>query len=478
MSQLAVVGLGPADLDRTPRHVRELLEDPDVTVIVRTMEHPAAQTLAASRQVLSCDRLYEQYESFEELYPAIASWVLEHAAERRTVFAVPGSPLVGERTVGLLREAAGDAGISITVSPAESFIDAICAQAGLDPLFDGLRVLDGRDLPAILWLDCPTIVGHVDVPVVLADVTARLLQVLPPDTKVGLSIDAGSEDGSLVWGPLSAVRPDQAGYRTSLLLPSVSAGLRGAVEVVRRLRVECPWDREQTHHSITHNLVEEAYELADALSALGPEAPQGDVEMGVYADVEEELGDVLFQVLFHATMAEEAAAASLDTIGETLRSKLVRRHPHVFGDVAADSADQVVANWDLIKAAEKVRDSKLDGVPAGMSPLERAHKLQERAARAGFDWPASGPVVEKLDEELEELAGASTQDERLHELGDVLFTVINLARHLDVDPALALRRSTARFEHRFRTMEQLSDLDGLSLGEMDALWERAKEQDA
>lgn len=477
MSRVVIVGLGPGDLDRTPGHVRALLEDESMVVILRTREHPAAESLAGLRQVTTCDDLYEAHESFETLYPAIAERVIESAATSPTVYAVPGSPLVGERSVRLLRKAAGQAGVPVELLPAESFVDAICAAADIDPLFDGLRVLDGRDLPHILWLDAPTIIGHVDLPIVLADVTARLQAILPPTTPIGLATDLGAVAGSFEWTTLEEISAERAGSRVSLVVPAIEAGLHGAVEVVRHLRNECPWDREQTHHSITHNLVEEAHELAEALSALPPEAPNGEADHGAYADVEEELGDVLLQVLFHATMGEQAGPITIDGIGEVLRSKLVRRHPHVFADVDVTSAAEVVANWDAIKAAEKQRESRLDGVAAGLPPLARAHKLQERAARAGFDWASVDPVRLKLDEELTELDESHSEDDRLHELGDVLFTVINLARHLDIDPALALRRTTARFEERFRKMERVRDLEGLGLEDLDALWEQVKGED-
>lgn len=474
VSRLTVVGLGPGDLERTPGHIRSLLDDEAVSVILRTAEHPAAATLSGRRPVQTCDDLYGRFESFDDLYPAIAERVLSEARERRTVYAVPGSPLVGERSVTLLRQAAETVGIEVDVLPAESFIDAVCVAARIDPLFDGLQVFDGRSMPHLLWFDSPTIIGHVDVPVVLADVIARLGGVLGHDSRIGLASDLGSENGTFEWTTLGELDTEQAGYRVSLVVPASERGLRGAIEVVRHLRKQCPWDREQTHHSITHNLVEEAHELAEALSALSLMAPDGEPDFGAYADVEEELGDVLFQVLFHATMGEEAGALTVDSLAEVLRSKLVRRHPHVFGDVDVDSADEVVANWDVIKAAEKQRSSRLDGVPHGMPPVARAHKIQERAARAGFDWASAEPVRRKLDEELGELAEAQTDADRLHELGDVLFTVVNLSRHLGVDPAVALRRTTARFEARFRAMEGEADLDGLSLEELDALWERVK----
>lgn len=477
VSRLTIVGLGPSGLDRTPARVVELLDAADV-VILRTVDHPAAASIAERREVVTCDDLYEA-STFDNVYTAVADRVARAAQRQAVVYAVPGSPLVGERTVPMIRERVEDAGIPVEVVPAESFVDAICAAAGIDALFDGLRVIDGRDLPGVLWLDAPTIIGHVDVPVVLSEVLSRLGEIIDHSAQVGLANDVGG-NGDIEWTTLGEIDADRAGYRVSLIVPPVDGGLRGAVSVVATLRRLCPWDREQTHHSITHNLIEEAHELADALSMLPDSAPHGlevgvgDVAGGAYADVEEELGDVLFQVLFHATMGAEAGLLSLDTVGEVLRQKLVRRHPHVFADVEATTPEEVVANWDVIKSAEKRRQSRLDGVPRSLPALARAHKLSERAARAGFDWPDVAGVRAKLDEELTELEAAATHEERVDELGDVAFTVVNLARRLEIDPALALRRAADRFEERFRRMEAVADLEGLSPAELDSLWEQVK----
>jgi MazG family protein len=212
-------------------------------------------------------------------------------------------------------------------------------------------------------------------------------------------------------------------------------------------------------------MIEETYELVEAI---GSESD---------GQIEDELGDVLLQVLFHSNIARQAGAFDIEDVAENLRQKLVRRHPHVFGDVEVEDADEVKTNWEQIKETERggARQSALDGVPVGMPGLERAAKIQRRAADVGFDWTQAAPVLDKLSEEVGELGDAIADGNRVpEELGDVLFTVVNLARHLNVDPELALRGAIDRFTSRFGAMEAMGPLEGLSLAELDERWERAK----
>jgi tetrapyrrole methylase family protein/MazG family protein len=244
------------------------------------------------------------------------------------------------------------------------------------------------------------------------------------------------------------------------------------------LREECPWDREQTHQSLVKYLVEETYELIDAVSRLGRETPEGDEpEWVAYAEVEDELGDVLLSVLFHAAIARQNGAFDIDDVAEVMRQKLVRRHPHVFGEVDVDTAADVKRNWDQIKDDERgaSRDSLMDGVPPGMPAMQRASKIQNRAAKAGFDWKRAAEVMPKVREELDELEAVLDDPvEAESELGDVLFSVVNLARHLGVDGEVALRGAIERFETRFRQMEEAGSLTDLSLDELNQRWEQAK----
>jgi ATP diphosphatase len=259
--------------------------------------------------------------------------------------------------------------------------------------------------------------------------------------------------------------------------------MRRLLAIMAKLRDRehgCPWDVEQTFATIAPYTIEEAYEVADA------------IEKEDWEGLKDELGDLLFQVVFHSQMASEEGRFGFDAVAEAISDKMVRRHPHVFGDqTGIDSADQQTVNWETQKAAERLaqaqadgrRPSALDGVTAGLPALTRAAKLQKRAARVGFDWPDAAHVIADIDEELGELKheidGGGDAERLEDELGDVLFTVVNLARHLGVDPEKALRGTNAKFERRFRYVEDRLAAEGTSaedasLEAMDALWNAAK----
>ncbi|MEQ9144735.1 MAG: nucleoside triphosphate pyrophosphohydrolase [Parvibaculaceae bacterium] len=261
--------------------------------------------------------------------------------------------------------------------------------------------------------------------------------------------------------------------------PDNLRSIESLLAIMARLRDPdggCPWDLEQTFRSIAPYTLEEAYEVADA------------IERNDLADLKEELGDLLLQVVFHARMAEEQNAFTFEDVVAAISEKMVRRHPHVFSDGTAKTAGQVSATWDEIKQTEK--DAKgdtsaglLDDVPAVLPSLTQAVKLQKRAAKVGFDWPSAKPVLEKIDEEFSELAAEVERGDRdamEEEFGDLLFVLANYARHLKIDPDAALRRANRKFRDRFGTMEKIAEtempgLDARSLEELEALWVRAKE---
>ena len=475
---LLIAGLGPAGLDRIDPPVRDRLLDPAVTLVARTLQHPAAAELAALRPVAACDDLYEAGEDFDAVYRAIADRVLAAADRGPVAYVVPGSALMGERAAGLIREGARAAGIEVEIAAGESFLDPALQRLGVDPLERGLQVLDGRALPAPLLLHLPTVIAQIDTPLVLFDVRDRLLRLLPDETPVTWLDAVGGADEQIVALTLADLAAEHAGLRASLYLDPIPPGWPGLVQTNTRLRRECPWDREQTHHTLASHLLEEAHETLAALEALPGEAPAGDPDVAAYLDAEEELGDLLLQVVFHSVLASEAGVFDSEQVAEGIRRKLVRRHPHVFGEVEAEIADQVRSNWEQIKQDEKGRESILDGVPAALPALARADALQHRAATVGFDWPDLEGVIAKVREELDEvLADRDDPVRAAAEVGDLLFAVVNLARHLGADPEQALRRASARFERRFRVVEEGGTLSGLSLEEMDRRWEAAKELD-
>ena len=248
------------------------------------------------------------------------------------------------------------------------------------------------------------------------------------------------------------------------------------VQIMARLRGEngCPWDREQTHASIKPYLLEETYEVLESIDENDP------------AKLEEELGDLALQIVFHAQMADEAGLFTIADVLRGINEKLRRRHPHIFGDVKADTAQEVLFNWEQIKKLEREkaqgRASLLDGVPRELPALLRAHRLQEKASRVGFDWNEARQVFQKVEEELAELRAAmeSEQPDRMEaELGDLLFSLVNLGRFIAVNPEDALRKTIARFIARFQYIEEELARRGtapgqVTLAEMDALWAEAK----
>lgn len=259
------------------------------------------------------------------------------------------------------------------------------------------------------------------------------------------------------------------------------ADIQKLVDLVARLRGEngCPWDREQTRETLKPMLIEEAYEVLDALDGASP------------AELKEELGDLLFQVVFHAQIAQEKGEFRLADIIDRLHEKMVRRHPHVFGGADLRTADDVLRNWEDIKAAERGTSSAsspdsgkslLDGIPSRLPALHQAYQMTAKASRVGFDWPDLGAILVKLKEEAAETLeahAAKDQSRLVDEAGDLLFVAVNVARFLGVDPETALRHSNRKFERRFRYLEakikgQGRELKEASLAEMDALWDEAK----
>jgi len=472
---IVVVGLGPAGLDRVGEAAKSILTDAGTRVLLRTLRHPAAADLAALRTVESADDIYESSDDYDLVYGGIVERVLAMAAGGRVAYAVPGSAVVGERAVAMLQTAAAEAGIPLQVFAGESFIDAAIEVMGIDPLARGMQVIDGRDLPEPLLLHLPTLIAQVDTGLVLMDVRERLGRLLPDDTPVVLLDSLGGAGEKVEELTIASLRPGHAGEHVTLFLDTFVPGWPGLVQINNRLREECPWDRKQTHRTLAKHLLEETYEVLDAIAAMPAEAPAGEIDHAGYADMEEELGDLLLQVVFHATLASEAQAFGVEEVAEAIRRKLVRRHPHVFGDVEAETVEHVLANWEILKQEEKQRDSLLDGVSRSIPALARSHELQSRAASAGFDWPELQGVIDKVHEEMGELlAERGDPDRAHHELGDLLFSVVNLARHLEIDAEQSLRAAADRFERRFRVVEDGGSLAGLTLEEMDRRWDAAK----
>jgi tetrapyrrole methylase family protein/MazG family protein len=474
---ITIVGLGPSGVEHLNDAARTAIDEA-TTVVFRTARHPAAEELASSRSVVTCDDLYDSLEEFDEVYSAITDRVLSATGDGSVVYAVPGSAVVGERAVHQIRSQGFADGMSVAIIPGLSFLDLAYVAVDLDPITDGLQVLDARELPDPLPLHVPTIITQVDSELRASDVSLALTRTIPPESEVVILDRLGDPDQIVERATASEIARYQAGPRTSVFVPATTSGLLGLIATNRVLRRECPWDRKQTHHTLLTHLIEEAYETADAIGQLPKDAPGGAADFGAYAEVEEELGDLLLQVIFHATLAAEAGAFDIDEVAESIRRKLVVRHPHVFGDVEVADADEVLSNWEQIKKKEKNRESLMDDIPPGMPGVARAMKVQKRARSVGFDWDQPEEVIAVLRGEIVELE--SSDDVSVpDELGDILFTAVNLSRHLGVDPEVALRATVEKFIARFRYMEddfaaRSTDISSASASELEQSWRSAK----
>jgi tetrapyrrole methylase family protein/MazG family protein len=477
---VTVVGLGPGDPDLLTRRALELFRARG-EVYLRTREHPALAGLPADTRIQSFDSLYEHAQDFEAVYSGIVERLIE-LAQRPTgvVYAVPGDPSVGEATVPALREAAAAAGLPFEIVPGISFLEPSLAALGLDAL-DGLQIADALDVAAWhhppLSPDRPALIGQVYSSPVASDLKLTLMNCYPDDHPVVFLHNAGTHDACLERMALHEIdRSRSIGLRSSLYVPASESqrSLETFQETIAHLRAPngCPWDREQTHQSLGPHLMEEAYEALQALDADDMPA------------LREELGDLLLQIVLQVQIASEEGDFLMGDVIDGINAKLLRRHPHVFGDVQVSGVEQVLQNWEALKHEERMEHGTgkglLDGVPLSLPALAQAAEVQRRVARVGFDWPGLAGVQAKVAEELNELLEAGTDERRAAEMGDVLFAVVNYARWLGIDPEAALRTAAQRFRQRFGEMESAArqsgrPLEGLSAGELDRLWEAAKD---
>lgn len=482
---ITILGLGPGSADLITVEARAWLEKIS-ELYVRTAQHPAVQGLSARMSVHSFDALYEEHASFDETYENIVQQVLRLGGRPQGVtYAVPGHPYVAEATSPEIVRRAKEKGIPVRVIEGLSFLEPVFTALALDP-FPFLTLMDALELGQRLQPQfppsSPLLVTQIYSRMIASEVKMALSSVYPDEVMVRLVHDAGTAQCRVQALPLYEIdRQNEIGLRTVLYVPALPAetSFEDFQEVIARLRAPdgCPWDREQTHLSLRRYLVEETYELLDALDQEDPEKTA------------EELGDLLLQVVLHAQIGTEEGEYSMNDVLAGINRKLVRRHPHVFGDVQVSGADGVLKNWEAIKAEERKGKSHthsgaglLNGLPSALPALNLAQEIQSRAARVGFDWDSIAPVYEKVVEEYHEVKEAAGGPRIEAEIGDLLFAAVNLARWLKVDAETALRSANTRFKKRFAHIEKRAAETGRTLGEMtlaemDRFWDEAKENE-
>ncbi len=488
MHHIDIVGLGPGSPGQITLETLKLLKDASPNFF-RTTIHPVMDfILQEAITYQSFDYYYEQENSFEAVYDQIVATLIEAAkTNEKLVYAVPGNPLFGEKTVEKLIVAAKAAGISYRIYPGVSFVDVTLNSLEADPI-NGLKIIDAFDLfknppdPRI-----GTLVTQVYDRHMASELKLQLMEIYDPEKRVVLLINSGipGAEKSMEVYLYELDRIDDINHLTSLFIPAeidVYQGFQGTVELMKTLRAKegCSWDRSQTHESLRSYLLEESYEVLEA------------IDNQDWDNLAEELGDVLFQIVFHAEIASEAGRFNINQVIAGINEKMIRRHPHVFIDKASFDPDQIETNWDAIKRLEKGESkaaqenpglaSEMKKIPKALPALMEAYKVQKKAAKVGFDWPEPTAALEKIDEETHELRAAMAENDPqkvAEELGDLLFSVVNVSRLLKLQPELVLRKATEKFIARFEKMEEVASQENKSLNdytfeELDVAWNRSK----
>ncbi|MFC1959462.1 nucleoside triphosphate pyrophosphohydrolase [Chloroflexota bacterium] len=474
---ITIVGLGPGNPEQLTLEAWRTLENA-TTVLLWSEDHIAIVDLPPGPAYIKLSEQHEAAGDVGDLYDRLIEAV---CAYDDIVFAVPGDPFIFELTDRIMTRAAKE-GKAVQIVSGMSFIEPTLAALGIVggaglQIHQAVLVAEMHHPP--FNPDMPVLLAMVHNTAIAAQIKRILLNQYPADHQIYLVYKAGSPLQTVET--LSLDKLDQSphiGPATTVYIPPVSrvGSLSSLQETMSRLRAPdgCPWDREQTHETLRPYLLEEAYEVIDAIDA------------GDTAALCEELGDLLLQVVFHAQVAVENDEFRMIDVVTAINEKLHRRHPHVWGDVTVNGSADVTQNWEAIKKQErqdngKSKKSLLDGIAQALPALSQAYSYQVRAARVGFDWDDISGVIEKIVEEIAEIQEAATPEQRTAEMGDLLFALVNWMRWLDVEPEMALRETNQRFYRRFSTIEQSADEQGIPLSEMtlqemDALWDAAKAQ--
>lgn len=482
---ITIVGLGPGDSRLMTREAWDCLIEAE-TLFLRTARHPAADDLREHNSFKSFDSIYDQSDRFDTVYTTIVETLITLAADQEIVYAVPGHPFVGESTVLRLVSACEQADIPFKVIEGLSYIEPCLTMLGIDGM-EGLQIHDGIEVAAQdypqLSPDRPALLAQVYSRLVASDLKEVLTQIYPDQHPVTLLHAAGMPAGEGGQGVEEIMlyeidRSAAIDHLTTLYIPPLSqkSDLAAFAEAIATLRGPdgCPWDIKQTPQSMRDGFLEEVCEALDALDREDDE------------NLREELGDVLLHLVMQTQMATEDGRFTLSDVIAGILAKIIRRHPHVWGDTAVAGSEEVVVNWEEIKKREKkaagreMSSSILDNISVALPALARSQKLQKRVRKTGFDWQDIQGVYAKLQEEIDEVRSAETAEHQQEELGDLLFITVNLANWLGVDAETALREANLKFDNRFREVERLAQAENRSLlncspEELDQLWAAAKQ---
>lgn len=481
---IKIIGLGPgAPESLTIGAVRALEEGKNI--YFRTEKHPTVDYLREKiKEFKTYDHYYEVSENFDEVYDSIASDIVSNYKTcDEIVYAVPGHPLVAEKSVFNLINLCDNEGIKYEIVPAVSFIDAMMDVLKIDPI-EGLKVIDAFDINnQVLDKRIGTIITQVYNPLIASEVKLRLLDYYNDDTEIYFVRAAGvAGEESIRKIPIYELdMQEDIDYLTSIYIPkdmNNKKDFNDLVEIIDRLRGEdgCPWDMEQSHESIKNQLLEEAYEVVDSIN-------NDDIDGMI-----EELGDVLLHIIFHASIGKDDGYFNIYDVIGSICNKMIYRHPHVFGNIDVSNSDEVIDNWEELKKKEKHFETitdEMNAVAKALPALIRAHKVQKKAAKVGFDWDKVEEAALKVEEELKEVLDVykSNNKEKIKdEVGDLIFACVNVARLLGIDEEEALNSTIKKFINRFSFIEEEAiknnkNLTEMTLEEMDEIWNKAKNKE-
>jgi len=482
-SGITIIGLGPGSSEYWTQAAYKILTDSG-EVYLRTARHPSVEDITV--QTYHFDDWYEQADDLEQVHNRVVAEIVRLGQRAEgVIYAVPGHPNIGEVTVSRIRALAETQNLPVTIIPGVSFLGPIFTALKLD-MPNNLQIVDAAEIVSLhhppLEPDRPALITHL-YPQNLDQVKRTLLNAYRNDFTITLIQAPGAEAERVRSCSLSELdsQSHPADQHSYLYLPAdtTQSSFSTFQETIAHLRAPegCPWDQVQTHQSLRPFLLEETFEVLETLDS------------GDTVALAEELGDLLLQIVLHTQIAIDTGEFNMGAVIDHINRKLIRRHPHVFGDVTVNGVTEVATNWEAIKRAEKNAKgqsapvaSALDGIPAALPALAQALAVSKRAVRVGFEWPNIEGVLEKIIEEAQEITVAPNQDNLESEIGDLLFSVVNLARWREIDPESALRATNTRFGRRFRKMEALATANGkslpeLSIEEMDALWEKAKQEE-
>lgn len=476
-----IVGLGPGNEGALTLGAIEIMDK--FPLYLRTKKHPTVDYLEKRGvSYSSFDSFYEKAETFDQVYEEIKEEIIKESEKGDVIYAVPGHPLVAEKSVMLLLDVIKKENIDYKIYPSVSFVDTMLEALLIDPI-KGIRIVDALDIEK----ETPdfskgTIITQVFSPYIAGRVKLALLNYLDDEDPIVFVRAAGTRDE--VVRPLKLYELDRQkdiDDLTSIYVPPMEGkyDFYTFMRVVEQLRDKdegCPWDKEQTHASLKKYLIEESYEVLEA------------IDLEDYESLQEELGDVLLQILLHSTIGKEKGEFNVHEVIRTVAEKMVYRHPHVFKKEEVMTSGEVKDQWEELKKKEKKEASlgqALEKISKFNPSLTRAEKIQGKARKYGFDWQDIDDVFSKLFEEIQEVKDAisdKSQIEVERELGDLLFSVVNLSRFLKVDPEITLNETSDRFVNRIQLMEaEISkaglDFQALSLENLDKYWENAKKNE-